>query len=259
MDSIPAKKSLGQNFLKDEVILKRIADTFSVTEKDLIVEIGPGKGALTKYLIQKSSSTLCYELDPRLKHVLFSFDSEKCHFIFDDFLKRDLFQDIGDFDGNLYFIANIPYYITTPIIMHILESGLTVSGMTLLVQKEVALRFSAQPNTRDYGYFTVLLQHFFDIELLFDVPSSSFDPPPKVTSSVVKFVRKNRIEDIDFARFDTFLKKAFSQKRKTLRNNLGTLDFEKILPILEKYQLPITIRAEEVSYELFLEFFRELV
>ncbi len=259
MDRIFAKKSLGQNFLKDEAVLKKIADTFAVTEKDLIVEIGPGKGALTKYLIQKKSSTLCYELDTRLKNILLSFDSEKCHFIFDDFLKRDLFKDIGNIDGNVYFIANIPYYITTPIITHILNSGLDVSGMTLLVQKEVALRFSAVPNTRDYGYFTVLLHHFFDVFLLFDVPNTSFDPPPKVTSSVVKLIRKKHIETIDFSLFDSFLKRAFSQKRKTLRNNLGIHDFEKIIPILEKYDLPLTIRAEEVSYELFVEFFRKLV
>jgi len=259
MDKIPPKKSLGQNFLKDEFVLKQIADSFSATENDLILEIGPGKGALTKYLIEKPSSTLCYELDERMKNVLFSFDSEKCHFIFDDFLKRDLKKDIGDFSGKLYVIANIPYYITTPIITHLLQSGVEVEGMTLLVQKEVAERFSSLPGNKEYGYFTVLLSHFFEVQKLFDVSPQSFTPVPNVWSSVVRLTRKENRKSLDISLFEGFLKQAFSQKRKTLKNNLKGYDFEKILPILEKYSFSNSVRAEELSYDIFVELFQELV
>ena len=116
MANIPAKKSLGQNFLKDENILRKIADSFDVTEKDLIIEIGPGMGALTKYLIQKSSDLLCYEIDERLKDTLLSFSKENVQIIFDDFLKRNLKEDLQKDYEKIYVIANIPYYITTPII-----------------------------------------------------------------------------------------------------------------------------------------------
>jgi len=258
MEPIKAKKSLGQNFLKDEQVLKKIANSFSINSNDLIIEIGPGTGALTKYLVQKSSSLLCYELDERLQPLLISFKSDKCNIIFDDFLKRDLKQDIKDTYEHIYVIANIPYYITTPILTHILESNVVITGLCLLVQKEVAKRFSSQPGTRDYGYFTVLLNHYFDVELLFDVPSSSFVPAPKVTSSVVRLIRKEKIVDVDIKKFQEFLKQAFSLKRKTLKNNLKGYDWSIIEGVLKECFLDINIRAENVSYEVFLKIFKRL-
>ena len=130
MEKIIAKKSLGQNFLKDENVLQKIANTFEVSSHDLIVEIGPGKGALTKYLVQKSCDLICYEIDERMKDILDSFQSERVQIIFDDFLKRDLAADIKKNYTHIYVIANIPYYITTPIIEHLLTSSLLISGMT---------------------------------------------------------------------------------------------------------------------------------
>lgn len=257
MDLIHAKKSLGQNFLKDETILKKIADSFSTTKEDLIIEIGPGKGALTKYLIQKPSTTICYELDNRMKSVLLSFENDRCQFIFGDFLK----QDLSVFSKNYhhtYVIANIPYYITTPILNHIIESNLIVDGMTIMVQKEVALRFTALPKTKNYGYYTVLLQHYFDAEYLFDVPPSAFNPSPNVMSSVVRFVRKASISDIDFSKFQQFLVKAFSQKRKTLKNNLKNFNWSNISKILSKYSFLDSVRAEEIPYDVFVEIFLNL-
>ena len=166
METVRAKKSLGQNFLKDESVLQTIADSFETNEKDVIIEIGPGMGALTKYLIKKPSKLICYELDERMKAYLSGYENEKCHIIYDDFLKRNIKEDIIDYE-HLYVIANIPYYITTPILEHILNSGVVVSGMTILIQKEVALRFTAQPKSKDYGYFTVYLKHFFDSTIFF--------------------------------------------------------------------------------------------
>ncbi len=258
MEKIYAKKSLGQNFLKDSNVLKKIANSFDVCENDLIIEIGPGKGALTKYLLDKKSSLICYELDERLKECLIYFESEKCHIVFDDFLKRDIAQDIQENYQHIYVIANIPYYITTPIIEHILESNIKIDGMTLLVQKEVALRFSAQPKSKDYGFFTVYLNHFFEIEKLFDVPASSFSPVPKVTSAVVKFIRKKEVHSIDMERFKVFLKEAFSQKRKKLKNNLKSYDWNVFKEVLLENHFDEDVRAEEVSYDVFLKMFLKI-
>lgn len=258
MAEVKAKKSLGQNFLKDENILQKIADSFKVNANDLIIEIGPGMGALTKYLIQKPSSLFCYEIDERMKDILLSFKSEKVEIIFDDFLRRDLQKDLKQDFEHIYVIANIPYYITTPIIEHLLESTMPISGMTLLVQKEVALRFCASPKTKDYGYFTVFLQHFFEIHKLFDVFPNAFVPKPKVTSSVVQFVRKEKIYDLDVSSFCSFLKQCFQYKRKTLRNNLQQYDWSKIQNILDKYGFSLNVRAEELSYEIFVLLFKSL-
>ena len=255
MDNVKAKKSLGQNFLKDENILKKIVNSFPLEEGDLVIEIGPGKGALTKYLAQSSADLLCYEVDERMASFLLPYESSTTKIIFDDFLKRNLMDDITKDYNHIYIIANIPYYITTPIIEHVLQSGIFIDGMTLLVQKEVALRFTATPKSKDYGYFTVYLKHFFEAKKLFDVPAHAFTPPPKVTSSVVQFVRKENIVSLDVAAFQSFLKQCFSKKRKTLKNNLKMVDWSLVCPVLQKYGFGDSVRAEELSYEVFVELF----
>lgn len=255
---IKAKKSLGQNFLKDENILKKIADSFSTTCDDVIIEIGPGQGALTKHLVEKNGHLICYEIDTRMESLLLHFESEDTSIIFDDFLKRDITQDIPLEHGSIYVIANIPYYITTPIIEHVLASGLDIAGMTLLVQKEVAERFCAVPGTKTYGYFTVYLKHFFESESLFSVSPSCFTPAPKVMSEVVKLVKKENRESIDINEFQVFLKDCFQNKRKTLRNNLKGYDWHKIESVLRTFANPNTVRAEELSYEEFVTIFKSL-
>lgn len=258
MDNVKARKSLGQNFLKDENILKKIANSFSLEEGDLVIEIGSGKGALTKYLSQTSADLLCYEVDERMASFLLPYENSTTKIIFADFLERNLVDDITKKYQHIYVIANIPYYITTPIIEHVLQSGIFIDGMTLLVQKEVALRFTATPKSKDYGYFTVYLKHFFEAKKLFDVPAHAFNPPPKVTSSVVQFVRKENIVSLDIPAFQSFLKQCFSQKRKTLRNNLKMYDWNRILPVLQKEDFSESVRAEELSYEVFVELFLEV-
>ena len=258
MKKIIAKKSLGQNFLKDEVILEKIASSFDSTEKDLIIEIGPGMGALTKYLIKKPSELLCYEIDKRMQDILLSFNCNKVNIIFDDFLKRNIKNDLKRNYENIYIIANIPYYITTPIIEHIIDSEINITGMTLLVQKEVAERFSAKPNSKNYGYFTVLLQHYFKIESLFNVKPSAFVPSPKVMSTVVRLIKKEKVIDLDICLFKKFLKRAFSQKRKTLKNNLKEYDWQKISDVLIKNNISVNCRAEELSYEMFVLIYKTI-
>lgn len=258
IEEIQAKKSLGQNFLKDENILQKIKDSVKVTDKDLIIEIGLGMGALTKYLVNKGCDYLGYEIDERMRPYLANFASENKRIIFADFLKRDLKADISSIYQHIYVIANIPYYITTPIIEHIINN-LDVNEMVLLVQKEVANRFTAVPGSSDYGYFTVLLNHYFVVEKLFDVSPTSFFPSPKVVSSVVKFTKKQSIWEVNIESFQKFVKQIFAQKRKTLKNNLKMYDFSIVLEILQEFHYSSTVRAEELSYEVILKLYQRLV
>ena len=251
--NIKAKKGLGQNFLQDETILKRIADSIKTNENDLIIEIGPGKGALTKYLKEKKSFLICYEIDERLKETLKKLEDDKTTIIFKDFLQVD-FQDIENKNyENIYIIANIPYYITTPIIKHAIKIK-KLKSMTLLVQKEVAERLTATPGSKAYGSLTVYLNYYFHMNYLFDVSKYAFNPVPKVESAVINM---SRIEKLAYLKkedlFFKLIKDAFHMKRKTLKNNLKYYDWPKIKKVLEEHNLPEHVRAEELSLELFIE------
>jgi len=256
MKELSAKKSLGQNFLKDNNILNMIADSIK-TKDDLIIEIGPGMGALTKKLINKDSYVIAYEIDERTKEYLLPLENEKTKIIYKDFLKTDIKEDIKDIEyNNLYVIANIPYYITTPIIEHIISENINVSAMTLLVQKEVAERFSAKPKTKEYGAITVYLNYFFEVEKLFNVKNTCFSPAPKVDSAVVKFTKKENIYDVDNKKFFKFITECFSQKRKTLKNNLRNYDWNKVKKILDKHDILESCRAEELTLDIFIEIYK---
>lgn len=258
MKELSAKKSLGQNFLKDNNILNMIADSIK-TKDDLIIEIGPGMGALTKKLINKDSYVIAYEIDERTKEYLLPLENEKTKIIYKDFLKTDIKEDIKDIEyNNLYVIANIPYYITTPIIEHIISENINVSAMTLLVQKEVAERFSAKPKTKEYGAITVYLNYFFEVEKLFNVKNTCFSPTPKVDSAVVKFTKKENIYDVDNKKFFKFITECFSQKRKTLKNNLRNYDWNKVKEILDKHDILESCRAEELTLDIFIEIYKIL-
>lgn len=251
---IKAKKSLGQNFLQNETILKSIANSIKTNKNDLIIEIGPGKGALTKYLKEKGSFLICYELDERLKDILKKYEDDKTKIIFKDFLKADILEDSQAFEyENIYIIANIPYYITTPIIKHIINLE-KLKSMTLLVQKEVAERFTAAPKVKAYGSLTVYLNYYFHIQHLFDVSRFAFNPVPKVESAVINFERKKKktiVKEEEI--FFKLINDAFKMKRKTLKNNLKEYDWSKIKKILEKNKLTENVRAEELSLDIFVE------
>lgn len=250
---IKAKKSLGQNFLTDREVLRAIASSIETKSDDLIIEIGPGMGALTRYLKEKKSYLIAYEIDERFKEILDEFNDGKTKIVFQDFLKADIEEELINYNyENIYVIANIPYYITTPIIKKII--GLDkLNSMTLLVQKEVAKRFSAKPNNKDYGSLTVFLQYYFDVLYLFTVKNTCFKPVPKVDSAVVRF--QNRKEKLKVLNEDVFFKlinDAFRMKRKTLKNNLDNYAWEKIEKVLISYQLPTNVRAEQISLEVFV-------
>lgn len=247
------KKSLGQNFLKDKNIIKKIADSINPTEEDLIIEIGPGAGALTKELVKKKSEVICFEIDTRLKEILEQINSEKLTIIFKDFLSIKINEYIDQNKyKNLYFVGNLPYYITTAIINKIVKES-NPYEITIMVQKEVADRFSAKPETKDYSSISIFLQYNFDIERVCNVSKTCFEPVPKVDSSVIKFKRNKKISANDEEKFYKLIKDSFTQKRKNLKNNLKGYNLNKIQMILKKYDKDLTARAEQLSIEEFID------
>lgn len=249
------KKKFGQNFLQDKNIIKKIASVAETEKNDLIIEVGPGAGALTEELVNKSQ-VLAYEIDQELEESLRDkFKNKNFNLILDDFLKRDVKRDIENIRfTNLYVIANLPYYITTPIINKIIDDNLPVKKMVLMVQKEVGERFSAQIGSKDYSSITVFLNYYFDIKKEFIVSRNAFYPRPNVDSIIISFTRKDNMPKVNNEDlFFKLIKDSFVQKRKTLRNNLRNYDFEKIEEILIKNNLPVDVRAENVSLETFVE------
>ncbi len=249
------KHSLGQNFLKDKNVLMQIIDSVDVKENDLILEVGPGQGALTKYLKLFKANLRCFEIDTRVKKYLNSFLDDKTDVIYKDFMQVNLQEEIEDIIyQDLYVIANLPYYITTPIIEKVLSSNLDVQAMVLMVQNEVADRLSAKPGTKDYGAISVLLGYTYQIEKLFFVSRSSFEPVPNVDSAVIKLTKRELIKEADNKElFEKLVRDAFMMKRKNLRNNLNKYDLEVIEPILTSYGLTLQDRAEKVTLACFID------
>lgn len=259
MGEFKHKHNLGQNFLKDKKVLIKIIDSVDIKEDDLIIEVGPGQGALTKYLKLFHANLKCYEIDMRVKKYLDSFIDDKTEIIYEDFLNVDLQKQIANIKYNdLYVIANLPYYITTPIIEKIIDSKLDVKAMVLMVQNEVADRLSAKPGSKDYGAISVYLNYYFDVEKLFIVNRSSFDPVPNVDSAVIKLTKKGEKYSVNEKLFFDFVKNAFTMKRKNLRNNLKQYDLDLIAEILSKYNLTLQDRAEKVPLECFVDIVNKL-
>ncbi len=254
-----AKKKFGQNFLIDNTVLDSISNAVFAFSEDLIIEIGPGRAALTKKLIEKNCDLIAYEIDNDMKTILSKLENDKFKVIYGDFLNSDIKSDIKDINyKNLHIVGNLPYYITTPILEKIINANLDLSSITIMVQKEVADRFLAKPKSKDYGYFTLFLSYYFNSERIIDVPAESFDPAPKVKSAVVKFTPKENI-NLDKNKYFDFLKDCFKEKRKTLRNNLKNYNLDKMYKVLNKYNLSESSRAEELSEEVFIDLFLNLV
>ena len=250
------KKKFGQNFLQDNNIIRKIVETANIEDNSLIIEIGPGAGALTKELVKKGK-VLAYEIDTELKEKLNETfkDNNNLEIIFDDFLNRNVKEDIKKYDYNkIYVVANLPYYINTPIITKIIEEKLDLEKMVIMVQKEVGERFSAKPNSKDYSSITIFLNYYFDIKKEFIVSKNSFIPKPNVDSIIISLnKKKEKVYVKDEEKFFKLIRDSFQQKRKTLRNNLRDYNFEKILNMLKENNLPETVRAEQISLDLFAE------
>ena len=207
------RKSLGQNFLIDDNIVDNIANAIDYKENNMVIEIGPGSGNLTKKLLKKADFVLLYEIDTRLKKILSRelLEFNNYDIIWDDFLYRDVKEDLKKYNyKNIYIVANLPYYITTPIVSKFVMETIPANEIVIMIQKEVAERLSAPVGTKEYGQITVLLNYHFNIEKIIDVDRKAFYPTPNVDSAVIKMIRKDNLEDLtSFEHFDKFIYKMF--------------------------------------------------
>ena len=256
---ITANKKLGQNFLVDEKIIEEIIKAANISKKDLIIEIGPGIGSLTKSIIPNAGKTICIELDKKMANIISNRFKNEVEIINEDILKVDL-KKIAEQnkDKNIKVVANLPYYITTPIIMKLLESNLGLESITVMVQKEVAERLIAKPGDSLSGAITYTVYYYAIGTKITDVPNNSFIPKPEVTSQVIKLtLRKEPITYIENKeRFFEIIKLAFMQRRKTLVNSLANSKIatkQKIEQILDELNIEKNIRAENLTMEQFAE------
>ena len=251
------KKKFGQNFIIDENIINSILSKSSVDKDTLVIEIGPGAGSLTYKLSEYAKNVLCYEIDLSLEKMLNEVlkDKDNVEIIFKDFLKSDVKKDLEKYNYNkLYVVANLPYYITTPIIIKIIEDNINVDKMVVMVQKEVGDRFKAIPGTKDYGSLTVFLNYYFDVKKILDISKNVFIPKPNVDSIVVEFTKKANLKQVKNKElFFKLIRDSFTQKRKTLRNNLKSYDLNKIEEILKKYNYDLSVRAEQLNIDIFID------
>lgn len=251
------KKMYGQNFIIDENIINKIIDKSGIDEETLVIEIGPGAGALTTKLAIKAKNVLCYEIDESLKPILDRMlaDCSNIKILYKDFLKSEINCDIKDYSyKKKYVVANLPYYITTPIIIKMIEDNIMVDKIVVMVQKEVGNRFRAVPGTKDYGSLSVFLNYYYNVKKILDVSKNVFLPKPNVDSIVVEFDKKEEIPILKNKElFFKLVRDSFTQKRKTLRNNLKNYDLQKITNVLNKYGFDTSVRAEQLSLEIFVD------
>ncbi len=249
MKQVRPKKSLGQHFLKDLSIAGKIADTLKGYEALPVLEVGPGMGVLTRFLLENQFNLTVVELDREsVEYLHVHFPSLEGKIIQEDFLRLQLDQL---FSGHFCVIGNYPYNISSQIFFKVLEYKELVPCCSGMIQKEVAERLASRPGKKAYGIISVLLQAWYDIEYLFTVSEHVFDPPPKVKSAVIRMVRNQRTKlECNESLFRSVVKTAFNQRRKTLRNSLKPLLGKEC----EIYQLPIfDKRPEQLSVEEFIE------
>ncbi|WP_338752504.1 16S rRNA (adenine(1518)-N(6)/adenine(1519)-N(6))-dimethyltransferase RsmA [Bacillus sp. FJAT-52991] len=265
------KKSLGQNFLIDPNILHRITETAELTKETGAIEIGPGIGALTEHLARKSKKVVAFEIDQRLlpilEDTLSPYDNVKI--VHEDVLKADVvnifqseFSDLQD----VMVVANLPYYVTTPIIMKLLEEKLPIKGMVVMLQKEVADRISARPGTKAYGSLSIAIQYYMEAETAFIVPKTVFMPQPNVDSAVIKLIKREKpaVEVDNEAFFFTVTRASFAQRRKTILNNLtnqlpqGKMHKEQIIQALQQADIDPSRRGESLSLAEFARLSNQL-
>lgn len=260
---LKAKKRFGQNFLIDEDIIERIVDESNITKDDVVIEIGPGLGNLTEILLNKAKQVIAFEIDEDMINVLNGRFKNLNNFILinKDILKvniKEILEAHNIKDSNIKLVANLPYYITTPIMFKIFEEADYIKSMTVMVQKEVADRIVAEPKSKDYGVLTINTKYYGKAKKLFDVPNISFVPAPNVTSSIVKIDICARYEVENIGMFFKTVKAAFSQRRKKLINSLensNVFNIQKatLRKILDKCDLSENVRAEEIDIETYIK------
>ncbi len=255
MGDFTFKKKYGQNFIKNKNIVERMVLESDILEDTLVIEVGPGMGVLTEELSLYAKNVLCYEIDTTLKPYLDKkFVHSNVEIIYEDFLGRDILMDIKKYKYKyLYFIANVPYYITTPILMKIMEMQSSVSKIVMMVQKEVGERLCALCGSRNYSSISVYLDYFYERCALFLVPRYEFVPVPNVDSIIVSFTRRDFLLEVkDYSLFFRIVRDSFQFKRKTIKNNLKSYDLTKVEKVLLEHGYTLSSRAEALSLEVFV-------
>lgn len=249
------KKKYGQNFIVDKNIIHSIIKKSEIDDETLVIEIGPGAGSLTSELGKYAKNVIAYEIDETLKPILEKNITSNTEVIFEDFLKRDIAEDIKKYNyKKLYVIANLPYYITTPIIIKLIDTKIDFDKIVVMVQKEVGDRFKAKPNSKDYNSLSIFLNYYYTVEKLLDVSKNVFIPKPNVDSIVIAFTKKENKVKVDNEQiFFKLVRDSFKQKRKTLKNNLKGYNLEKVEEVLKSHNLDLTVRAEALPIEIFAE------
>lgn len=256
------QKKYGQNFLIDTGVLNRIVDAAEITGEDCVLEIGPGIGSMTQYLAERAGAVVAVEIDknliPILEDTLSGYDNVTL--INEDILKVDINKIVEEKNGGrpVKVVANLPYYITTPIIMGLFESHVPLESITVMVQKEVADRMQVGPGTKDYGALSLAVQYYARPEMVANVPPNCFIPRPNVGSAVIRLIRYEEppVQVVDEARLFALIRAAFNQRRKTLVNALSNapklgITKEQAAKALEGLALSSTIRGEALTLEQF--------
>mgnify|MGYP004623494321 FL=1 len=269
--NIRANKSLGQNFLINQDVVNSIIDSSNITKEDLVIEIGPGLGTLTRFLLEKANKVICVELDKNMIKILNDRFKlyDNIEILNNDILKTDLNKIIKEQKQNneiknVKIVANLPYYITTPIIMKLLESNLDINSITVMIQKEVADRLIEIPGGKNTGAITYAIYYYCTSEKILEVENNSFIPEPEVTSEVIKLnIRKNPpIEVKNKELLFDIIKKAFMQRRKTLLNSLVNskvfLNKEDGIKVLKELNIDINIRPEKLTLDDFAKIANKL-
>lgn len=254
------QKKFGQNFLIDSHVLEKIVDAAQITREDCVLEIGPGIGTMTQYLAESAREVVAVEIDraliPILQDTLSAYDNVTVRN--EDIMKVDVGQIVRERNQGrpIKVVANLPYYITTPIIMRLLESHVPVQSITVMVQKEVADRMQVGPGTKDYGALSLAVQYYARPEVVARVPANCFMPRPSVDSTVVRLTRyqKPPVEARDEKHLFALIRASFNQRRKTLANGLANgvgIPRDQVTAALQKMGLPATVRGEALTLEQF--------
>lgn len=256
------QKKFGQNFLIDERVLEKIISAAEVNKEDFVLEIGPGIGTMTQYLAENAREVMAVEIDknliPILSDTLSAYDNVSI--LNADILKVDIAKIVEEKNGGkpVKVVANLPYYITTPIIMGLFESHVPLESITVMVQKEVADRMQSGPGTKDYGALSLAVQFYSKAEIVANVPANCFMPRPNVGSAVIRLTcHEERPVDVKDENFMfKIIRASFNQRRKTLQNGLNNasnlnVNKEQVVAALEKIGLPATVRGEALSLEQF--------
>lgn len=251
------KKKYGQNFLKNRSIVKKIVSISNMDKNSLVIEVGPGGGILTQELALIAGHVLAYEIDTDLIEEL---DVKLSNFsnidiLFQDFLTSNLKSDIAHYSfDKVYFVSNVPYYITTPIILKLLSSQIPFSKIVMMVQKEVGDRFTSLPGTREYGSIAVYLQYYYYIKKEFFVSRKEFVPEPNVDSVIISFSKRDdQISLINPSFFEKVVRDSFQFRRKNIKNNLKDYDLKIVNEILQEYQYDLNVRAEMLPVDFFVK------